>query len=587
MAEFDPDAYLSSVNKPAGSGAGFDPDSYLKEFGAGPQATAAVPEQHVSPAMEWADVPGKAAKNLGSSALEFGKNLVEPVLHPIDTAVNLNNLRKGLLQKARSTIRGEEPGPDEKYADAVGQHYKDRYGGWENLKNTLATDPVGALADASLGLTGAGAGVRGAAKAAELAGAAKTANAIGAAGRGAQTLGAYTDPVNLAGKAVSAPFKLGPEQLAMEKAGVEMTPFSAMQGPKGAFKKTEDALGSVPYVGSFIKGAQEKSIKSFNEAYGQQILDPIKKIAATTPGYFKKADFFDVPKGAAGHELIKDVGDKLSTAYNNLLPKISFMPDARFQADINKIINDAATKGLSTAGVNELKAIMRASMRSRGTPVTGPVFKDIQTNLKVAIADRMGSRLPADKAIARALGKVNTAMLAGLERSNPLHAKELQALHQSWAGLTQMERAGAAAIAEGGVFTPLQLLRAAKANDFSIRHRASARGAALAQRFALAAQRTIPSKLPTSGTSERAVAMGLLGGLGGASTVASPFLSLPAAAAAVGMSLPYTNAGMSIFNKGIRPIARSPRALRAGTNAVYRSGQNNRIQQNANPYAPD
>ena len=77
MAEFDPDAYLSSVNKPARSGAGFDPDSYLKEFGAGPQATAAVPEQHVSPAMEWADVPGKAAKNLGSSALEFGKNLVE------------------------------------------------------------------------------------------------------------------------------------------------------------------------------------------------------------------------------------------------------------------------------------------------------------------------------------------------------------------------------------------------------------------------------------------------------------------------------------------------------------------------------
>ena len=33
----------------------------------------------------------------------------------------------------------------DKKADAVGKYYKDRLGGWKEIKQTMAEDPVGAM----------------------------------------------------------------------------------------------------------------------------------------------------------------------------------------------------------------------------------------------------------------------------------------------------------------------------------------------------------------------------------------------------------------------------------------------------------
>lgn len=102
--------------------------------------------------MSWSDVAGKAVSNIPSSAVEFAKNTVQPIIHPIETAENLGSLGKGVLQKI-----GLWSGDDSvKYADAVGKFLVDRYGSVDAVKKTLANDPVGMVADVSMILSGGG-----------------------------------------------------------------------------------------------------------------------------------------------------------------------------------------------------------------------------------------------------------------------------------------------------------------------------------------------------------------------------------------------------------------------------------------------
>lgn len=115
--------------------------------------SAQQPQPDVAPQnIALSDVPGKALANLPESARQFGSNLIAPIMHPIDTAQGIMNVGLGAAQKL---IPGEQS--SEKYADAVGEFFAERYGGWENVKRTMATDPVGFMADVATVLTGGGA----------------------------------------------------------------------------------------------------------------------------------------------------------------------------------------------------------------------------------------------------------------------------------------------------------------------------------------------------------------------------------------------------------------------------------------------
>ena len=125
----------------------------------------------------WGQVGMEALSNAPQSAVEFGKAMVEPILSPIQTAKSVGSILYGLgskISRPGELLREGDAAPTpeqlqarqqrEAPADAMGQFFKDRYGGMENIKNTIATDPVGALADAATVLTAGGAlPVRGAA----------------------------------------------------------------------------------------------------------------------------------------------------------------------------------------------------------------------------------------------------------------------------------------------------------------------------------------------------------------------------------------------------------------------------------------
>lgn len=119
-----------------------------------------IPKQRRS----FSDVPGEALANVGPSAVSFYKGLVTAITNPVQTVSGVLDIGAGALQnllpkdlvdlvnqidnKPEAAKRAVDA------ANAVGGFYKDRYGSVEALKNTLATDPVGAAADLSTLFTG-------------------------------------------------------------------------------------------------------------------------------------------------------------------------------------------------------------------------------------------------------------------------------------------------------------------------------------------------------------------------------------------------------------------------------------------------
>lgn len=104
----------------------------------------------------------KAIPNIPSSGMNYIKNMASAVIPKKESYYipggemvrGVGNLAIGGIQKL---IPGEQH--KEKFADTVGQFYKNRYGGGENVKNTFINDPVGFGADVSalLSLGGTGA----------------------------------------------------------------------------------------------------------------------------------------------------------------------------------------------------------------------------------------------------------------------------------------------------------------------------------------------------------------------------------------------------------------------------------------------
>ena len=153
------------------------------------------PGRPAAPAdMPIGEVLKTAASNIPESALHFGEALVQPILHPIQTAEALGQIGTGVASKVKGALGMEQKqaqkAKDEAAADALWDFYKDRYGSMEGFKRAFMQDPVGIFADASMLLTGGGS------LAARLPGMA------GKAGEIAATAGRVTDPVNIAAQTI-------------------------------------------------------------------------------------------------------------------------------------------------------------------------------------------------------------------------------------------------------------------------------------------------------------------------------------------------------------------------------------------------
>jgi hypothetical protein len=114
--------------------------------GRGPLPKGAVRNSEKPILNQFLENVGQTAINIPSSGLKYAKDMAYPVMHPQETVESLGNLASGVLHKTPFYPGVQD---DEKYADAVGQHMKDRYGGIDNIGRTVRDDPVGFLGDAA------------------------------------------------------------------------------------------------------------------------------------------------------------------------------------------------------------------------------------------------------------------------------------------------------------------------------------------------------------------------------------------------------------------------------------------------------
>ena len=149
----------------------------------------APPEEE--PKLGVGEMLGSAVKNIPSSGWQFLKDVTAPVHSPKQTLEGVGNMALGAAQKL---IPGEQG--SEQYADAMGRFFKERYGGSEEIKRTLAEDPVGLVGDVAGLFTGGGAL---AAKGAGLAG--RAGGNISRIGKAASKIGRALEPTVLGAKA--------------------------------------------------------------------------------------------------------------------------------------------------------------------------------------------------------------------------------------------------------------------------------------------------------------------------------------------------------------------------------------------------
>lgn len=102
------------------------------------------------------EVPGAMLRNAPKSAVEFAGNVITPIIHPVNTFTGLGDVLGGIMEPITPDfLYGKEALVSAKNArSGVVDFFTNRYGGYENLKRTVAEDPVGFLGDLSTVLTG-------------------------------------------------------------------------------------------------------------------------------------------------------------------------------------------------------------------------------------------------------------------------------------------------------------------------------------------------------------------------------------------------------------------------------------------------
>lgn len=220
---------------------------------------------------------GGFVNNIGKSAANFAGGIASAVTHPIDTITNVGDVVQGGMLKGMKAIGipgeldDEEKGKIAK-ADALGQHYKDRYGSLEKVGNTLYNDPVGAASDVSMVAGGAGAAL-----------------AAGGAGKWAQVANKVSQAANpMVGpiraakatvKAVVPKTALNNMALKQYEGGLKPPPsWNSVDDTRAMMETAMDEGVKLPFVGTGT-GAITKT-RGKIDGINQQVANTIKQGAA-------------------------------------------------------------------------------------------------------------------------------------------------------------------------------------------------------------------------------------------------------------------------------------------------------------------
>ena len=356
----------------------------------------------------------------------------------------------------------------------------------------------------------------------------------GQAATGAIVNNAVTPIAKAAGAVISPVYNDAVNKLM--DAGIRLTP-GQMAG--GLAKRIEDNLQSYPFVGQMIRDARERSINDFQIAAANEALAPIGKKVGTSVN--------------PGPDLIQNVEDQIGAEYNRIHPNVSLSLDQGLVGDVASIMQQARTR-LPDQEYNQLSAIIADQVNGKisraGGATPGNVVQSMTSELSNEIKGYRRDQSYDKRKLSGYLSDTRQAIRDALARQNPSQAPDLLKANEAWMMYAKL-RDAAGRSGRTGEFSPTQLELAAKRGETA---GTKAKGTAPLQEIAAAAKEIIPTKVPDSGTPERAALMNVISGIGShglAYGVLGPHVFAPAA----GIALAYNPAGQAVIRKAmtVRP----------------------------------
>ena len=287
------------------------------------------------------------------------------------------------------------------------------------------------------------------------------------------------------------------------KRGVPVTVGDAVGG---GLKKVEEAMTSVPFVGSAISGAKQRAKKGFDKAIFEEVLEPLNPLLVNT----KQA-----LKGVEGRDLYAKTADVISNQYDKILPKLKMPNRSVLQNKFDDVIlneADVLTGNAQKVFLEKLDRIIYSKFDSAGK-ISGQNYKKAISEIRAEVRKYRKSPEPVNTDIASSFSTIEKAMVDVLKVTNPAQKMALDAIDKSFRRLLPVERAVVAS--EGGEFTADQILRQIKSQDGTLRKKSFARGESEMQPIVEAGQNTIKQRLANSGTADRSMlgTLALGGGL--------------------------------------------------------------------------
>jgi len=290
----------------------------------------------------------------------------------------------------------------------------------------------------------------------------------------------------------------------LQAAGIPLTVGEVLGG---GWKKAQDAMTSIPIVGSMVAKRYGEGREAMNKA-----------------AFNAAGDIIDTPINQVGQPGIEALNTAKSQAYSNALDPIDLnLNTPSFTDPMRGVLEGASAipPGELPAGyaANTIKRFVGNNISPEGT-MTGPDFQKAYRGL-AQTANRAAPKVEGHD-ISQSLGQAKDILTSELQGQNPKAYTDFAKANSANRHLNILADAVNAAknqIGEGGqpLFTPAQLGRAATQNAKTYGGKiAAASGDRPFNVLAKDAQQVMSSKLPESGTAPRAlIAHALLAAGGG------------------------------------------------------------------------
>ena len=364
----------------------------------------------------------EAIKNLPGSIVEEGKNVIGAITQPVQTLKGIGNLALGIAEKAVPGTQSHE-----KYADALGDYYSNKYGSKDAFLQELQNNPASILSDISMFVTG---GASGAAKVASLS--KVGAKAAPALEKVAQ-VGTAIDPLNLAantamyGASKAIPTSVAP--MMYESAAK----FSTTLSPTERARITETALkNQIPLdysglgkVQSKLTDLGDKMDNLITNATDQNIKIPATKVLESLKDVKKQSGGFKI-EAAQDIKEINNIEKQFKTYLKqNKITSVTPQQLQEFKADAYKRIDFGRAPEKPSLAKEEAYRAMAGSARQsleefmpelRDINAQYGALRELQPNLQKAVGrienrDLLGLGATAKTGAGGALGGIPGALV--------------------------------------------------------------------------------------------------------------------------------------------------------------------------------